>query len=69
MVQQKLDAVWAVLDQFPAYKHLRAEGRKSRGCINTDTWNRQVAMIQDWRDAALEEELSGAEFKQKLDGV
>ena len=47
----------------------RLKGRKSRGSISTDKWNRQVAMIQDWRDAALRGEMSDAEFKQKLDGI
>lgn len=54
-------------EYFKAYNRLK--GRKSRGAINTDKWNRQVAIIQDWRDAALRGELSDAEFKQKLDGV
>lgn len=47
----------------------RLKGRKSRGAISTDKWNRQVAMIQDWRDAALKGELSDAEFKQRLDEI
>ena len=47
----------------------RLKGRKSRGSISTDKWNRQVAMIQDWRDAALRGEMSDAELKQKLDGI
>ena len=45
------------------------KGGRSRGSISTDKWNRQVAMIQDWREAALRDELSGAEFKQKPNGV
>lgn len=47
----------------------RLKGRKSRGAISTDKWNQQVAMIQDWRDAALRGEINDAEFKQKLDGI
>lgn len=47
----------------------RLKGRKSRGAISTDKWNRQVTMIQDWRDAALQGEMSDAELKQKLDGI
>ena len=31
--------------------------------------DRLVAMIQNWRDAALRGEMSDAELKQKLDGV
>ena len=54
-------------EYFKAYNRLK--GRKSRGSISTDKWNRQVAMIQDWQDAALKGELSDAEFKQRLDGV
>lgn len=54
-------------EYFKAYNRLK--GRKSRGNISTDKWNRQVAMIQGWRDAALKGELSDAEFKQRLDGV
>lgn len=47
----------------------RLKGRKNRGSISTDEWNRLVAIIQDWRDAALRGELSDAEFKQKLDSI
>lgn len=47
----------------------RLKGRKSRGSISADKWNRKVAMIQDLRDAALRGELSDAEFKQRLDKV
>jgi len=54
-------------EYFKAYNRLKA--RKSRGSISTDEWNRQVAMIQDWRDAAVRGEMSDAELKQKLDGV
>ena len=54
-------------EYFKAYNRLK--GRKTRGAISADKWNQQVAMIQDWRDAALRGELSDAEFKQKLDGV
>lgn len=54
-------------EYFKAYNRLK--GRKNRGSISTDEWNQLVAMIQDWRDAALRGELSDAEFRQKLDGV
>lgn len=54
-------------EYFKAYNRLK--GRKSQGSISTDKWNRQVAMIQDWRDAALRGEMSDAELKQKLDGT
>ena len=54
-------------EYFRAYNRLKA--RKSRGGISTDKWNRQGAMIQDWRDAALRGEFSDAEYKQKLDGI
>ena len=47
----------------------RLKGRKNRGSISTDEWNRLVATIQDWRDAALRGEMSDAEFKQRLDGI
>lgn len=47
----------------------RLKGRKDRGSISTDEWDRLVAMIQDWRDAALKGELSDAEFQQRLDGI
>ena len=47
----------------------RLKGRKNRGSISTDEWNRLVAMVQGWRDEALRGELSDAEFKQKLDSI
>ena len=47
----------------------RLKGRKRRGSISTGKWNQQVAMIQEWRDAAVRGEMSDAELKQKLDGV
>lgn len=48
-----------------AYNRLKA--RKARGSITADEWNRQVAMIQDWRDAAVQGEISDVELKRKLD--
>lgn len=54
-------------EYFKAYNRLK--GRKNRGGISADKWNQQVAMIQDWRDAAVRGEMSGAELKQKLDGA
>ena len=54
-------------EDFKAYNRLKA--RKNRGSLRTDKWNQQVAMIQEWRDAAVRGEMSDAELKQKLDGV
>lgn len=54
-------------EYFKAYNRLKA--RKNRGSLRTDKWNQQVAIIQDWRDAALRGEMSDAELKQKLDGM
>ncbi len=54
-------------EYFKAYNRLKA--RKNRGSLRIDKWDQQVAMIQDWRDAAVRGEMSDAELKQKLDGV
>lgn len=49
-------------EYFKACNRLR--GRKNRGGISTDEWNRVVAMIRDWRGGALRGEASDAEFKR-----
>ena len=54
-------------EYFKAYNRLKA--RKNRGSLRTDKWNQQVAMIQEWRDAAVRGEMSDAELKRRLDGV
>lgn len=54
-------------EYFKAYNRLKS--RKNRGSISTDEWNRQVAMIQELRDAAVRGEISDEEFKQKMDKV
>lgn len=53
----------------PKLKYDRLKGRKSRGSISTDKLNRQMAMIQNWRDAVLRGKPSDAEFKQRVDGI
>lgn len=54
-------------EYFKAYNRLKA--RKNRGSLRTEKWNQQVAMIQEWRDAAVRGEISDAELKRRLDGV
>ena len=54
-------------EYFKAYNRLKA--RKNRGSLRTDKWNQQVAMIQEWRDAAVRGKMSDAELKRRLDGV
>ena len=47
----------------------RLRGRKNRGIISVDEWNRQVAQIQEWKAQAIAGEISDPDLKRQFDEV
>ena len=45
----------------------RLRGRKNRGLISADEWNRQVEMAQELKAQATAGKISDAELKRKLE--